>query len=79
MQPIIITLKDPDCLYEVIDEAVADCDDLPADDDEREAIVEMRTKKLRKDLTKRWFEYGEYLRVEYDPEAHTLRVMGNDE
>ena len=44
------------------------------DDDEAEAIRELRGNKIR-ELCLRWFEYGEYLRVEVDTDAETCTVI----
>lgn len=71
---ITIQLKDPDTMYDAVNDAVAD--DLASDmpDDERKALHEIRTDKIRDKLSK-WFECGEYLTVEYDTEADTLTVV----
>lgn len=70
-----ITLKDPDCLYEPVEEAVrAEVEQLGLSEDEVDAIVESRSEKVRK-LLARWFEYDEYLRLEADTEAETLVVQ----
>jgi hypothetical protein len=70
---ISITFKDPDGVYESIQEAVAVSVRDIADHDEREAIAETRTEKVNAAL-KRWIEYGEYLRVDFDTDAMTATV-----
>jgi hypothetical protein len=71
-----VMMKDPDTLYDAIDEAVtrevAKLDQL--DDDEKEVVKENRAEKIR-ELAGRWFEYGEYLNVEIDTEAGTCVVV----
>ena len=70
-----ITMKDPDGAYESIEEFInAMKIDGIEDDDEAEAIRELRGNKIR-ELCLRWFEYGEYLRVEVDTDAETCTVL----
>ncbi len=73
---IEITLKDPDCLYEPIEEAVrADVATIPAlDKEERENLVEGRCDMLRSEMVRRWFEYGEYCTVVVDTDTWTATV-----
>jgi radical SAM superfamily enzyme with C-terminal helix-hairpin-helix motif len=69
-----VSMKDPDTLQDAIEDAVkADMEGTP-DPDEREALIEIRTKKAAK-VAAKWFEYGEYLRVEIDTEAGTIKVL----
>lgn len=70
-----ITFKDPDGPDDAIEEAFDNADDLPKDEEEREAVVEMRVEKLREALTDKWLPYGEYVTLEYDTEADTMRVV----
>jgi hypothetical protein len=44
------------------------------DADEKEAVVEQRREKVA-EICSKWFEYGEYLRVEIDTEANTATVL----
>jgi hypothetical protein len=70
-----VTMKDPDCLHEAVDSAVArQLKELNLPDDECDAIREMRCEKLREECSK-WFEYGEYLTVEIDTDAGTCVVV----
>lgn len=71
-----VTMKDPDCLYESVQEAAeASAKAIPdLTDDEREAIVDKR-KESFSDVASTWFRYGEYLVVEIDTDAKTCRVL----
>lgn len=70
-----VSMKDPDTLTDAIREAVkADASALPLDDDEAEAVVDLRTDKVN-DLCRKWFKWGEYLTVEIDTVAGTCIVM----
>jgi len=44
------------------------------EEEERKPIVEQRKDILNNQIRK-WFEYGEYLRVEIDTEANTATVL----
>ncbi len=68
-----VTMKDPDTLHEAIGQAAL-ATDLPLDEDEREAVLSVREKKLA-DSCRRWFEYGECLTVEVDTDAGTCVVV----
>lgn len=73
----VVSMKDPDVLHDSIREAVGlaleeSCLDL--DDDEREQLIETRSAKVGA-LCVRWFECGEYLRVEIDTDAKTCTVI----
>ncbi len=72
-----ITLRDPDGVWESIDNVIrsavrADC--LPLSEDEQEALVESRREQVNQSLG-RWLDYGQYLTVEVDTEANTVRVV----
>jgi hypothetical protein len=69
-----VQMKDPDCLYNSIDEAVNALafPDLSAS--EAEIVRESRKENLR-DACCRWFRYGEYLEVEVDTDAGTCVVV----
>lgn len=71
---IKVTMKDPDTLYDAIEDAVTKDIDASLPEDEREAIAECRIKKAQA-LASTWFEYGEYLTVEIDTEAKTCVVI----
>ena len=70
-----VTMKDPDCLHDALREAaresVGQVEGLS--EDEREAVLEKRLESLQ-EKTRRWFEYGEYLRVEIDTDANTCTL-----
>jgi hypothetical protein len=72
-----VTFKDPDGVYESIAQAMAEQErGLVAGgmaDDEAEAAIEIRREKVG-DALRRWVEYGEYLTVEFDLDAHTATV-----
>lgn len=70
----IVQMKDPDVLHDAIDEALADLKVEGLSDDELEAVREKRKDSIS-ELTSRWFEYGEYLRVEIDTDAETCTVV----
>lgn len=70
-----VTMKDPDTLHDAITEAVKrSLADLGLDEDELEPLIEKRHEKVS-DACSKWFEYGEYLRVEVDTEAGTCTVL----
>ncbi len=70
-----VTLKDPDGVYDSIQEAIKrSVEHIPAiGEDEREELIEIRSEKIR-DITSKWFEYDEYLTVEIDTEEETIKV-----
>lgn len=71
-----VTMKDPDCLANAVDEAVghelASISGLS--DDEREELLESRAGNVHASMRK-WFEHGEYLTVEVDTNAKTCVVV----
>lgn len=70
-----VSMKDPDTLQDAIHEAVEDdLSEKDLDEEEMEAVGEVREEKIRK-LCAKWFEYGEYLRVEIDTDAGTCTVL----
>lgn len=73
---IRITLKDPDGVYDAIEDAVHDSLEAHEglDDDEKEAIMETRTEKTWTALEK-YILYKEYITVEFDTEVGTARVV----
>lgn len=73
-----VQMKDPDTLYDAIQDAVnAGLRDEGHPDDEREALAELRERKISA-LCSKWFKYGEYLTVEIDTEAGTCVVVGQE-
>jgi hypothetical protein len=74
----IVTMKDPDALHDAVFEAVkTEVGGLELPDEEKELIKEARFKKVY-ELCGKWFEYGEYLRVEIDTESKTCTVQLNN-
>lgn len=69
-----VQMKDPDTLYDAIEDAIKAETESVTDEEEREAVQEVRGKKVRA-LCAKWFEYGEYLTVEIDTEATTCVVV----
>lgn len=74
---IHISMKDPDCLYDCINEDVKAQlrQNETLSEEEREILLESRREAIRKELVSKWFEYGEYLNLEYDTEAKTLTIL----
>ena len=78
MMKFLVTMKDPDVLYDAIREAVdEDLQALDIDGDEHENLSQLRRDKIQTICTK-WFRYGEYLTVEIDTEDETCLVIPND-
>ena len=73
----IVQMKDPDVLHDAIDEAVTEeVEKMEGlDPDERQAVIDTRKEKINELCCSKWFEYGEYLRVEIDTEAKTCTVI----
>jgi hypothetical protein len=70
-----VTMKDPDGVYESIEDAVkSSLANSDLDEDEREALLEVRREKV-KEICGQWFVYDEYLYVEVDTEAGTCVVL----
>jgi len=78
--PIIhVTMKDTDVLYDAIEDAVRiELAESGLDEEEQEAIQEIRREKYG-NVASKWFRYGEYLDVEIDTDAQTIKVLGADE
>lgn len=72
-----VTMKDPDVLYDAINEAL-DEELKDWDEDEADAVREIRHEKLS-EMAGKWFEYGEYLTVEIDTDKQTIRVVPTGE
>lgn len=70
-----ITMKDPDGVYDCMQDAAKEwaAQVTGVDEDEREGLVESKHNKLQ-EICKKWFEYGEYLTVEIDTEAESITV-----
>lgn len=72
-----VTMKDPDTLFDAIQDAVAETlETMP--EDEAEAVREIRENKAH-EVASEWFKYGEYLTVEIDTEEKTIRVVPESE
>ncbi len=69
-----ITMKDPDGVYESIEDVVSEIVVGGLDPDELSDVRERRRVKIN-ELCRTWFEYGEYLRVEVDTDAETCTVL----
>lgn len=72
---IKISMKNPDCIADALDEAAkpsaATAEGLS--DGEREELVASRREKLAEEI-KQWVEYEEYITIEIDTEARTAIV-----
>ncbi len=72
---IKVTMKDPDTMYGAVQKVVtAEVKAMGLPEDEAESLIELRTEKERSKMGK-WFEYGEYLSVEFDTETMTATVL----
>jgi hypothetical protein len=72
---IKVTMKDPDTMHDAVQEAVErEVKDMNLPEDEAEELIELRCEKVRGKMAK-WFEYGEYLAVEFDTDAMTATVL----
>lgn len=69
-----ITMKDPDGVYDSVQDAVKQSvDALELSEEEKEAVLEKRIDSVNSAIGK-WFEYGEYLTVEVDTDTMTATV-----
>lgn len=72
---IKVTMKDPDTMNDAVQNAVtAGVKAMGLPEDETESLIELRTEKELAKMAK-WFEYGEYMAVEFDTEAMTATVL----
>ena len=71
-----ITMKDPDGVYDCIEDAAKDAVSgiEGIDEDERADLVDSRRDKII-DAISTWFSYNEYLTVEVDTEAGTCTIV----
>jgi hypothetical protein len=70
----IICLKDPDGFYEAVNQAAKNLITRTPNAKVKEAAVEANSEWLN-DFLADWVEYGEYVTLEGDTEAGTLRVL----
>ena len=74
-----VFIKDTDVLQDTVEEAVdEELKNSGLAEDEQEAVRELRVEKAL-DVAGEWWEYGEYITVEFDTEARTARVVPVDE
>ena len=74
-----VFIKDPDVLQYGVEESVdEELKNSGLAEDEQEAVRELRIEKAL-DVANTWWEYGEYITVEFDTEARTARVVPVDE
>jgi hypothetical protein len=66
-----IHFKDPDVIHEILEA------NHPLPDDEEE--ITPRMEKQREDFSKKYFEYGDYGRIEIDTETMTGRILPRKE
>lgn len=72
---IKVTMKDPDSMHDAVQDAVEkEVKEIGLTEDETESLIEIRTEKIRDKMYK-WFEYGEYLSVEFDTDSMTATVL----
>ena len=79
MAIITVTLKDPDTMYDAVQDHVDEelkASNLP--EDEQELVKDARVEKYS-DILSPFFEYGEYLTVEFDTDTKTARVVPSSE
>lgn len=70
-----VMMKDPDTLYDAIDDAVRNIILSPGLDAEEQDLVRKKRNDEIRSLCQSWFDYGEYLTVEIDTEARTCTVV----
>ena len=69
-----VIFKDPDALWEAIDDTVNELKVAGLSDDELEAVKEKRKEEIR-EMCGKWFEFGEYLSVEIDTDKKSCTVV----
>lgn len=74
-----VTMKDPDVLIDAIEDAVnKELADSGLDEAEIEAVRDIRVEKAM-EVSSTWFEWGEYLTVEIDTTAKTIKVVERED
>jgi len=71
-----ILFKDPDALIDCVDDRLKDWKVEGISEEEMESLKEIRRAEILK-LCHKWFEYGEYLKVEVDTDKGTCVVLEN--
>lgn len=74
MKKLKIYLKDPDTLYDSINDHFEDENFGLSDPEEIELLKEKRKEKLS-ELCSKWFKYGEYVMLEVNIENQTIKVL----
>lgn len=69
-----ITMKDPDGFSESLSDAIDGSLVELSDQDEQEALREVRHEEVKKVLEK-WFKYDEYISLEIDTDKETITVL----
>lgn len=69
-----VFIKDTDVLQDAVSEAVYQELESHLPEDEREILAEKRIEKAL-NVASTWWEYGEYITVEFDTVAKTIRVV----
>ena len=76
---LLVTLKDPDTLYDAIQDAERTLTkqlmaDLSLTKDEAEVVAQKRCEKMN-EFANKYFEWGEYITIEFDDEQKYARVL----
>lgn len=76
---ITISIKDPDSVFESISDTVRESlDEMGGlSSEEKDRLSETRVNEMF-DILSRWIQYGEYIRIEFDTEAGTAKVLENE-
>lgn len=70
----IITMKDPDGVYDSIEDSLTTPDLSNLTEEEADAVIEKRREE-RTEIISKWFEYSEYISIEIDTDAKTARII----
>ena len=72
---IRVTVKNPDCFGDAVEEAVREeLASRDLDEEEREAVFDVKMEKVWKKLEK-WVKWHEYITLEFDTEEGTAVVL----
>lgn len=70
-----VTLKDPDVLYDSIENAVEEeLKEIDYEITEKETLSDIRRQEIIV-MTSAWFKYGEYTTIEIDTDDNSCRVV----